>query len=118
MFSKQRELFEESSREKILISKMDASKKVKPKEADIPEWLKHECVWNVKAKAYKNSSARENGFRNLTELFEIIRNILRSQAFIQRVLRFLFCLVLLIFEIIAMAITLASSSTLIVLQLK
>lgn len=81
--------------------------------------LNVKCVWNVEARAYKNSSAREKGFRNFTELFEIIWNILRSQAFIQRVLRFLFCLVLLIFEIIAMAITLASSSTLIVLhQLK
>ena len=29
----------------------------------IPESLKHECLWDVKARAYKDRNARENSLR-------------------------------------------------------
>ena len=60
MIDKQTELFEGLSSEKILISKMNANKKVEVNEAFIAEWLKHECLWDVKAKASKDRNAREN----------------------------------------------------------
>ena len=50
---------------------MDANKKVEVNEAFIAEWQKHECLWNVKARAYKDRSARENACRTLAELFEV-----------------------------------------------
>ena len=53
---------------------MDSSNKVEVNEAFIAEWLKHKFVWNAKARAYKNSNARENALRNLTKIFEIIWN--------------------------------------------
>ena len=43
-------------------------------EAVTVEWLKRECLWDVKARAYKDRNARENTLRILAELFEIIRN--------------------------------------------
>ena len=53
---------------------MDANKKVEGNEAFIAEWLKHECLRDVKARAYKDRNASENALRTLAELFEIIRN--------------------------------------------
>ena len=50
---------------------MDANKKVEVNEAFIAEWQKRECLWNVKARAYKDRSARENACRTLAELFEV-----------------------------------------------
>ena len=38
---------------------MDANK-VEVNEAFIAKWLKHECLWDVKARAYKDRNAREN----------------------------------------------------------
>ena len=49
---------------------MDANKKVEVNEAFIAEWLKHECLWDVKARAYKDRNAREDGRRTLA-LFEM-----------------------------------------------
>ena len=43
-------------------------------EAFIAEWLKHECLLDAKARAYKDGNTRENALRTLAELFEIIRN--------------------------------------------
>ena len=77
----------------------------------IPEWLKQEYLWDVKARTYKNRNARKNVLRTLAELLEIIQNFLRIQGFTQKVLCFLFCLV---FEIIAIVIVVAASSSLIV----
>ena len=31
----------------------------------IAEWLKHKCLWDVKARAYNDRSAREKCFENL-----------------------------------------------------
>ena len=53
---------------------MDANKKVEVNEVFTAEWLKHECLWDVKVRAYKDRNARENALRTLPELFEIIRN--------------------------------------------
>ena len=53
---------------------MDANKKVEGNEAFIGEWLKNECLRDVKARAYKDRNARENALKTLMELFEIIRN--------------------------------------------
>ena len=53
---------------------MDANKKVEGNEAFIAEWLKHKCLRDVKARAYKDRNARENALRTLAELFEVIRN--------------------------------------------
>ena len=61
--------------------------KVEVNETFIAEWLENECLWNVKARAYKYRNARVNALRALAELFEIIRN---SQSFTQTVPRFLF----------------------------
>ena len=61
--SKQIELFGES--------KMDANKKVEVNEAFIAEWQKHECLWDVKARAYKDRNAGENACSTLAELFEM-----------------------------------------------
>ena len=44
------ELFEGRSRGGILISKVDANK-MEVNEAFIAEWLKHESLWDVKARA-------------------------------------------------------------------
>ena len=52
---------------------MDANK-MEVNEAFIAEWLKHDCLWDVKARSYKDRSARENTFRTLAELFDIMRN--------------------------------------------
>ena len=38
---------------------MDANKKVEVNEAFIAEWQRHECLWDVKARAYKDRNARE-----------------------------------------------------------
>ena len=38
---------------------MDANK-VEVNEAFIAKWLIHECLWDVKARAYKDRNAREN----------------------------------------------------------
>ena len=53
---------------------MDANKKVDVNEAFIAEWLKHECMWDVDVRAYKDLNARENALRDLAKLFEIIWN--------------------------------------------
>ena len=55
------------------MSKTDA-KKVKVNEAVIAEWLKHKCLWDVKARASEDCNTRENAFRTLAKLFEIIWN--------------------------------------------
>ena len=58
--------------------------KMKVNEAFIAEWLKYECLWDVKARAYKNRSARENALRiilNYLELFYIAK-ALPKQFFI------------------------------------
>ena len=55
---------------------MDANKKVEVNEAFIAEWQKHECLWDVKARAYKDRNAGENACRTLAELFEMtVRNV-------------------------------------------
>ena len=41
---------------------MDANK-VEVNEAFIAESLKHECLWDVKARVYKDHNARENALR-------------------------------------------------------
>ena len=48
--------------------------KVKVNETSIAEWLKHKCLWDVKARANKDCNARENTLRTSAELFEIISN--------------------------------------------
>ena len=48
--------------------KMDANKKVEVNVAFVAEWLKHECLWDVKA------IARENALGTLAEIFETIQN--------------------------------------------
>ena len=53
---------------------MDANKKVKVNETFIAEWLKHECLWDVKARSYKDRNAEENALRTMAELFEITRD--------------------------------------------
>ena len=82
---------------------------MKVNEALIAEWLKHKCLWDVKARAYKDRNTRENAFRTLAKLFGII---LHSQGFTKTVPRF-FCSVFFLFKIIAMAIAVAASSSLI-----
>ena len=57
IFSTPMELFEGCSRERILIAKMNANK-VEVNETFIAESLKHECLWDVKARAYKDYNAR------------------------------------------------------------
>ena len=49
----------------ILISKLDANKKVEVNEAFTAEWQKHECLWYVKARVYKDRNARENALKVL-----------------------------------------------------
>ena len=49
-------------------------KKVEINEILVAEWLKHECLWDVKARSYKDRNAGENALRTLAELFEITRN--------------------------------------------
>ena len=78
-----------------LTSKMDANKKVEVNEVFIAECLKHKCLWDVKARAYKDRNARE---------FEIN---LHTQGFTQTVLHFLFCLALFLFETISVVIATA-----------
>ena len=56
---------------------MDANK-VEVNEAFIAESLKHECLWDVKARAYKDGNARENVFENYLKLLGII---LHGQSF-------------------------------------
>ena len=68
------ELFEGHSREKMLISKIDANRNVEGNGAFITEWLMHECLRDVKARVYKDCNARENALRTLEELFGIIWN--------------------------------------------
>ena len=53
---------------------MDANKKAEVNEAFISEWLNHNCLWDMQARAYKDCNARENALRILTELFEISKN--------------------------------------------
>ena len=65
IFCKQVELLEELSRENVLILTIDTNKKVEVNEASIAEWQKHECLWDVKARACKDRSARENAFKSL-----------------------------------------------------
>ena len=57
---------------------MNASKIVEENEAFIAEWLKHECLWDVKARAYKGRNARENTLRTLAELFEISSIVIKG----------------------------------------
>ena len=76
---------------------MDANK-VEVSEAFIVVSLKHECLWDVKARAY-NRNARENA------LLEII---LHSQSFTQTVLGFIFRSVFFLFGIITMAVAVAA----------
>ena len=45
---------------------MDANK-LEVNEAFIAEWLKHECLCDVKATSYKDRNARENALRTLAE---------------------------------------------------
>ena len=40
----------------------------------LQNWLEHECLWDVKARSYKDHNARENVLRTLAELFKITRN--------------------------------------------
>ena len=82
IFSKPTELFKGCSREKILVSKVDANK-MEVNEAFIAEWLKHESLWDVKAQAYNDRNARENDLRiilNYSELFYTVK-ALRTQFF-------------------------------------
>ena len=53
---------------------MDANKNVEVNETFIAEWLKHECLCDVKARSYKDRNEKGNALRTLTELFEITRN--------------------------------------------
>ena len=55
---------------------MNANKKVEVNEASIAEWLRHEHLWDVKARAYKDCSAREN-----SELFYIAKASPNSSLF-------------------------------------
>ena len=72
IFSKPTELFKGCSREKILVSKVDANK-MKVNEAFIAEWLKHESLWDIKAKAYKDRIGRENDLRIILNYFYIAK---------------------------------------------
>ena len=48
---------------------MDANKKVEVNEAFIAEWQKHECLWDMRARAYKDRNARKNAWGTLAKLF-------------------------------------------------
>ena len=52
---------------------MNANKKEEGNETFTAEWLKHECLRDVKARAYKDRNARENALRTLAELFYIAK---------------------------------------------
>ena len=59
---------------------MDANK-VEVNEAIIAESPKHECLWDVKARAYKDRNARENALGiicNYSDLFYIAKASLKS----------------------------------------
>ena len=69
----------------------------------------------MKARAYKDRSVRENALRTLRNYLKLFGIILHSQGFTQTVIRFLFCAVFFLVEIITVAITVAVSSSPIVL---
>ena len=73
-------LFQGRSGDKLLISAMDVNKKVKVNEDSITEWLKYECLWDVKFKAYKDGNVGENALRALRDYSKLFEIILHTQG--------------------------------------
>ena len=93
---------------------MDANKKSVSKWSFRCRLTEAQMLVEFEARGYKDRNAREHR-RNYLKLFSII---LHSQGFTQTVLRFLFGLVLFLFEDIEMAIAAAASSLLVILLLE